>query len=186
MVHRSDGSGTTYNFTNYLSKVSPQWRDTVGSDLLVKWPGGTGAKGNDGISRAVRQTKNSIGYVEYAHAMQTRLSYAALRNRAGQFVVPTPERFQAAAAERRVGQDQRLRSADDRRARRRRLSDRGDRVRADAEDDRAGTRARHLNFFQWSLDKGAKDAAELGYVPLPQELVAQVKQYWSRNLKAGS
>ena len=98
VVRRSDGSGTTYNFTNYLSKASPQWREKVGSDLLVSWPTGTGAKGNDGVSQAVRQVKNSIGYVEYAHAVQTKLSYALVQNRAGKFVKPDAASFQAAAA----------------------------------------------------------------------------------------
>ena len=186
LVHRSDGSGTTYNFTNYLSKVSPQWRETVGSDLLVKWPSGTGAKGNDGISRALRNTKNSIGYVEYAHAVQTRLSYAAIRNSAGQFVVPAPERFQAAAA----GAE---------------WSKTGDfdllivdapgadsyplvvTVFAQMQKSIAPGRARDtLNFFRWSLEKGARDASDLGYVPLPEQLVIQVKQYWAKNFKTGT
>jgi len=186
LVHRSDGSGTTYNFTSYLSQVSPRWRGTVGADLLVKWPSGTGAKGNDGVSRAVRQSRNAIGYVEYSHAVQTRLSYAALQNRAGQFVVPAPARFQAAAASAEWG-----RSSD------------FDMLIIDApgadsyplvvtvfvQMQRALAPARMrdtLNFLRWSLDRGAKDATELGYVPLPDGLIAQIKRYWAANLKAGS
>ena len=88
LVRRSDGSGTTFNFTDYLSKVSPQWREKVGSDLLVRWPAGTGAKGNEGVSLAVRKTRNSIGYVEYAQARQTKLNFAVIQNRAGRFVTP--------------------------------------------------------------------------------------------------
>ncbi len=185
LARRSDGSGTTYNFTNYLSKVSPQWREKVGSDLLVKWPAGTGVKGNEGVSLAVRQTKNSLGYVEYAHARQTKLSYAAIQNRAGRFVGPDPQSFQAAAA-----------SADWAQA-----SD-FDLLLTDAPGDAAypvvatvfvlmhkstpPRRARAaLDFFKWALDKGAKDADALGYVPLPPALIAQVKSYWNTHLKAG-
>ena len=186
VVRRSDGSGTTYNFTNYLSKVSTQWRDTVGSDLLVKWPVGTGAKGNDGVSKAVRQTANSIGYVEFAQALQTKLSYAALQNRNGQFVVPSRQSFQIAAA----GAD--WANASD-----------FDLMMTDVPREGAypivatvfvlmyknaplrRTRA-VLNFFEWSLDKGAKDASDLGYVPLPETLVTQIKRYWASNLNTGS
>ena len=185
IVHRADGSGTTYNFANYLSKVSPQWRDQIGFDLLVRWPGGTAVKGNHGVSTAVRQSKNAIGYEEYAHAVQRKLSYAAIQNRTGRFIRPQPQSFQAAAA-----------SADWAGA-----SD-FDLLMTDAPGEaaypivatvfilmRKSTSPRRvsttLSFFKWALDKGAKDAAELGYVPLPQALVAQVKSYWSTNLKAG-
>jgi phosphate transport system substrate-binding protein len=184
VVHRSDGSGTTANFTDYLSKVSAPWRGSVGSDLLVRWPGGTGAKGNDGISRTVRQTKNSIGYVEYGHALQTKLSYAALRNNAGQYAKPHPQSFQIAAA----GADC-TRTSD------------FDLMMTDVQRDDAypivatvfalmqksnapaRTRAT-LNFFEWSLDKGAKDASDLGYIPLPPDLITLIKQYWASNLRA--
>ena len=186
VIHRSDGSGTTFNFTSFMSGQSPQWRDTVGSDLLVRWPTGTGAKANDGVSRAVRQTRNSIGYVEYAHALQTGLSYAAIQNRAGNFVRPGRQTFEAAAAtaEWSKASDFEL-------------------LMTDAPGDIAypivatvfvlmqkGTAPRRaraaLNFFEWSLDKGAKDAADLGYVPLPQTLVLQIKDYWAKNLKPGT
>ena len=184
-VRRSDGSGTTFNFTDYLSKVSPQWREKVGADLLVSWPTGAGARGNEGVSLAVRQTGNSIGYLEYAQAVKTKLSAAAIQNRAGRFVHPDPQSFQAAAA-----------SADWAKA-----SD-FDLLMTDAPGENAypivatvfilmhkatpPRRARTaLDFFKWSLEKGAKDAAELGYVPLPQALVAQVKSYWAASLKAG-
>ena len=186
VVRRADGSGTTFNFTDYLSKVSPQWREKVGSDLQVPWPTGTGAKGNDGVAQTVRQTKNSIGYVEYAQAVQSKLSYGLIRNRANNFVKPEPASFQAAAA-----------NADWKNA--------GDfhLLLTDTPGENAyplvatvfvlmykqtpQRQARAvLNFFNWSLEKGAKDAADLGYVPLPQPLVKQVKDYWAKNLKAGS
>jgi phosphate transport system substrate-binding protein len=185
LVHRSDGSGTTYNFTDYLSKVSPQWREKVGTDLLVAWPAGTGAKGNEGVSMAVRRNKNSLGYVEYAQARQTKLSFAAIQNRAGRFVTPDPQSFQAAAA-----------SADWAKS-----SD-FDLLLTDAPGENAypivatvfilmhksmpprRTRAA-LEFFKWSLEKGAKDASDLGYVPLPPALIAQVKSYWATQFKTG-
>jgi phosphate transport system substrate-binding protein len=186
-VRRSDGSGTTYNFTNYLSKVSAEWKEKVGFDLLVPWPVGSGAKGNEGVSQAVGRTKNSIGYVEYAHAVQMKLSYALMQNQAGKFVKPEPKSFQAAAA-----------SADWAKA--------GDfyLLLTDAPGGEAypvvatvfalmhkqprgvvKTRAT-LNFLQWSLEQGAKDAADLGYVPLPESLVKQIKEYWVQNFKAGA
>jgi phosphate transport system substrate-binding protein len=186
VIRRSDGSGTTFNFTDYLSKVSPQWRQKVGSDLIVPWPTGTGAKGNDGVAQAVKQTKNSIGYVEYAQALQTKLSFALMQNRAGKFVKPDAASFQAAAANADWGQTSDFYMM---------LTDTpGDgaypivaTVFVLMQKTLAPRRARAaFNFFQWSLDKGAKDAAELGYVPLPDALVTQVKAYWAKNLKAGT
>ena len=96
-MHRSDGSGTTFNFTNYLTKVSPEWKDKVGSDASVEWPVGIGAKGNEGVANNVAQTKGSIGYVEYAYAKQNKLTYANMINKDGKAVAPESA-FQAAAA----------------------------------------------------------------------------------------
>src|SRR5206468_2480438 len=98
VVRRSDGSGTTFNFTDYLSKVSPDWKAKVGSGTAVEWPTGVGAKGNEGVSGNVGQTRNSIGYVEYAYAKQNKLTYTAMVNKGGKTVQPTVETFQAAAA----------------------------------------------------------------------------------------
>jgi len=187
VVRRSDGSGTTFNFTDFLSKASPLWKTKVGSDLLVTWPEGTiGAKGNDGVSRAVRQTKNSIGYVEFAHAQQNRLAFARVRNPAGNAIIPSPQAFQAAAA-----------SADWKAA-----GDFGllltDMPGADAYPIVAtvfvlmnkGMSAQRLgaalNFFDWSLTRGSAEAAELGYVPLPPDLVTAVKKYWADTLTASA
>jgi len=183
VVRRADGSGTTYNFTNYLSKMSPEWKDKVGSDLLVPWPTGVAARGNEGLAQSVRQTRNSIGYVEYAQAVKTGLSYASLQNAAGQFVAPEPRSFQAAAAsadwEKSADFELLLTNAP------------GETtypvvatVFALVHKNMSARRARAaFNFFQWVLDNGAGDAAQLGYVPLPQTLVAQVKAYWARNYK---
>ena len=98
VVHRSDGSGTTFNFTYYLSDVSPDWKSKVGSDASVEWPTGIGAKGNEGVANNVAQTKGSIGYVEYAYALQNKLTYTKMVNKDGKTVAPTSEAFQAAAA----------------------------------------------------------------------------------------
>jgi len=97
-IHRADGSGTTFNFTNYLDKVSPDWKSKVGEATSVEWPGGIGAKGNDGVANNVATTKGAIGYVEYAYAKQNKLTYADMINQAGKTVGPTVEAFQAAAA----------------------------------------------------------------------------------------
>ena len=97
-MHRSDGSGTTFNFTNYLSKVSADWKSKVGANTAVEWPAGIGAKGNEGVANNVAQTKGSIGYVEYAYAKQNKLTYTKMINKDGKTVAPTSEAFQAAAA----------------------------------------------------------------------------------------
>src|SRR5579864_8884322 len=98
LVHRSDGSGTTFIFTNYLSKVSADWKSKVGSNTSVEWPAGIGAKGNEGVANNVGQTKGSIGYVEYAYAKQNKLTFTKMMNKAGKTVSPTSESFQAGAA----------------------------------------------------------------------------------------
>jgi len=185
VVRRSDGSGTTFNFTDFLSKASPLWKAKVGADLLVTWPDGTtGAKGNDGVSRAVRQTRNSIGYVEFAHAQQNRLAYTLIRNPAGNLVVPSPQAFQTAAGTadwKRAGDFELLLT---------------DMPGADAypmvatvfvlmnKGMSAQRRTAALNFFDWSLTQGSSEAAALGYVPLPSSLVAAVKAYWADTLVA--
>jgi phosphate transport system substrate-binding protein len=182
VVRRSDGSGTTFNFTHYLSQVSPDWRLKAGSGLNVSWPTGLGAKGNLGLARAVQTTKNSIGYVEYAQATELGLSYASIQNRSGQFVKPGPASFQAAAA-----------SAEWDRAR-----DFYVLLTNTASKDaypitatvfalmhKAATSTRTgatLDFFRWSLEHGAGQASELGYVPLPPALVKQVTSYWATTL----
>src|SRR5262245_46687513 len=98
VVRRSDGSGTTFNFTDYLSKVSPEWKSKIGASTAVEWPVGVGARGNEGVANNVKQTRNSIGYVELAYTKQSNLAFTALVNQAGKTVLPTMESFQAAAA----------------------------------------------------------------------------------------
>ncbi|NYB77304.1 MAG: phosphate ABC transporter substrate-binding protein PstS, partial [Stenotrophomonas maltophilia] len=98
VVHRSDGSGTTFNFVNYLSKVSPEWKSSVGEGTSVQWPAGIGGKGNEGVAAYVKQIKGGIGYVELSYALQNKLSYTAMKNAAGKFVQPSDTSFAAAAA----------------------------------------------------------------------------------------
>src|SRR5690606_16289575 len=98
VVHRSDGSGTTFNWVNYLSKVSPEWQSAVGEGTSVSWPTGVGGKGNEGVAAYVKQIKGSIGYVELAYATQNGMAYASMQNAAGNWVRPSAQSFQAAAA----------------------------------------------------------------------------------------
>jgi phosphate transport system substrate-binding protein len=179
LVHRSDGSGTTYNFAHYLAGASPEWKARMGVDTLLSWPSGASAKGNEGVALAVARTKNSIGYVEYAQAIRAKLSYALIRNRAGKFVPPDAASFSAAAASANWAgaSDFNLMLTDA--------------PGADAypiaatvfvlmhKQQKASRRTlATLGFFKWSLERGARDASDLGYVPLPHELVRQVKEYW--------
>jgi len=182
VVHRSDGSGTTFNFTSFLSAVSPEWKLRAGSGLLVPWPLGQGEKGNEGVAERVKATKNSIGYVEYVQATQLKLNMALLQNGAGKFVRPGPASFQAAAA-----------NADWQRARDFYVL-LTNAPGADAYPiiatvfvlmprSAASSRTRAaLDFFRWSLESGAGSAAALGYVPLPPAVVQQVREYWKTTL----
>jgi phosphate transport system substrate-binding protein len=180
IAHRSDGSGTTFNFVNYLAKVSPEWRNKVGEGTAVEWPVGMGGKGNEGVAAFVVQTKNSIGYVEYAYALQNKMTYGLVQNKAGRFIKPDQTGFQAAAA-----------SADWAKAKDFHL------IMTDAPGDAAypiaatvfvimhkqpknAERARSaLKFFRWALEQGQPQAAALHYVPLPKPLIDQVEAYWS-------
>ena len=184
VVRRSDGSGTTFNFANYLSKVSPEWKASVGEGTAVKWPVGVGGKGNEGVAAYVKQIKGGIGYVEMSYALQNRMAYARLKNAAGQFVMPSDESFQAAAA-----------SADWSRARDFHL------VMTNAPGANAwpiaatnfilmykqpkdAERSRNArDFFRWAYANGDAHAKALDYVPLPDALVKQVEGYWQANLK---
>ncbi len=173
VVHRSDGSGTTYVFTDYLSKVSPEWGRRVGRGTSVKWPVGLGGKGNEGVAAMVAQTPGSVGYVELAYAVHNRLSYAAVQNRAGQFVLPSPQSVTAAAASAMTamgpGTDFRVSITDPPGAEsypiasftwlllRRTYSD----------PERAGALVR---FVWWAVTEGQAAASRLGYAPLPSAL----------------
>lgn len=184
LVHRSDGSGTTFNFSNYLSKVSPEWKSKVGEGTSVQWPGGVGGKGNEGVASYVKQIKGSIGYVELAYALQNKMPYASLQNAAGQWVEPNAESFAAAAA-----------SADWANAKDFNLvitNAPGEKawpitatnfmLMHKQPKDAARSKAT-LDFFKWALDNGQAQASELHYVPLPPELVKQIQAYWASEFK---
>jgi phosphate transport system substrate-binding protein len=180
VVHRSDGSGTTFNFTDYLSKISPDWKAKVGSNTAVEWPIGIGAKGNEGVANNVAQTKGSIGYVEYAYAKQNKLTHAKMTNRDGAVVEPTIETFQATAANADWASTPGYGVI---------LSNQPG---ADAWPMTAATfilihkqprdpvAAREaLKFFAWAYDKGDALAEGLDYVPMPDAVVASVKKTWT-------
>ena len=184
VVHRSDGSGTSFNFTHYLSQVSPAWKSGPGEGKSVQWPVGVGGKGNEGVAGYVKQIPNSIGYVEYAYVLQNKMAFAQLQNAAGKFVSPSAESFQAAAA-----------SADWKNAKDFFL------VMTDAPGaeaypitattfvlmhrqpkDKARSDAA-LSFFRWALKDGQGQAQKLDYVPLPADLVGQIESYIGASIK---
>jgi phosphate transport system substrate-binding protein len=184
VVRRSDGSGTTFNFTDYLSKVSPEWKSKVGSSTAVEWPVGVGAKGNEGVSGNISQTKNSIGYVEYAYAKQNKLTFTGLINKAGKTVQPTVEAFQAAASnadwEKAPGYYVIL------------TDQPGEKswpitastfilMHKDPADKAAAAEA--LKFFKWAFAKGDKMAEELDYIPMPDNVVKMIEKTWSSDIK---
>lgn len=186
IVTRADGSGTTFNFTDYLCKVSRQFFDTVGSDLYVRWPSSIAARGNQGVAQLVSATPNAIGYVELAQAVRSKLAYALIENPTGRFIKPEPAAFQAAASSADWGKaidfDLMLTNAP---------GDASYPITATVfvlvNKGLSQARARGaFNFLRWSLDKGAADATALGYVPLPDGVVKQVKTYWVQNFKAAA
>ncbi|QEO26888.1 phosphate ABC transporter substrate-binding protein PstS [Xanthomonas translucens pv. undulosa] len=184
VVHRSDGSGTSFNFTNYLSKVNPDWKSKVGEGTAVQWPVGIGGKGNEGVAAYVKQIKGGIGYVELSYALQNKMAYTAMKNAAGKFVQPSDESFAAAAA-----------SADWANAKDFYL------VMTNAPGEAAwpitatnfilvhkqpknpASAKATKDFFKWVYANGDAQAKQLDYVPLPDALVKQIDAYWSANLK---
>ncbi|MFL5350968.1 MAG: phosphate ABC transporter substrate-binding protein PstS [Hyalangium sp.] len=174
VVHRSDGSGTTNIFTDYLSKVSAGWKSAVGSGTSVKWPTGLGAKGNDGVTGQVKSVPGSIGYVELAYANQNKLPVTALKNHEGNFVKPTIETTSEAAAGVDVPEDFRVSLTD---AKGKNAYPMASftylLVQKDAKDSTKGEAM--LRFIDWALHDGQKMAAPLDYAPLPQPVVAKVE-----------
>lgn len=187
VVYRSDGSGTTFMFTDYLGKVSPSWRSKVGSTTAVEWPIGIGARGNEGVAGSVARIKGAIGYVEYAYARQNKLTYARLMNKGGKAVAPTIESFSAAAAKANwegtpgfgviitnepgaaswpiAGATFVL-------------------IHKQPSDPAAAAAA--LKFFNWAYAKGGKLAEELDYVPMPGNVVSAVQRLWAAQIKDAS
>jgi phosphate transport system substrate-binding protein len=187
LVHRSDGSGTTYNFTYYLADVSPDWKSKVGTNTAVQWPAGIGAKGNEGVANNVANTKGSIGYVEYAYAKQNKLTSTKMVNKAGKIVSPTAEAFQAAAAnadwKSQPGYGVIL------------ANQPGDQswpmtaatwILLYKKPADAAATGEALKFFAWSYGKGATMAKDLDYVPMPGNVVADVEKMWASDIKDSS
>jgi phosphate transport system substrate-binding protein len=184
VVHRSDGSGTTFNFTYYLAEASADWKSKVGSATSVEWPVGIGAKGNEGVSNNVSQTKGSIGYVEYAYALQNKLVYTKMINKDGKTVAPTSAAFQAAAANadwnsvpgygvilaNQAGAESWPMTA-------------ATFILIPKKPDDAAAVAEALKFFAWAYVKGDKMAEELDYVPMPKKIVADIEKVWANEIK---
>ncbi|MEO7741852.1 MAG: phosphate ABC transporter substrate-binding protein PstS [Usitatibacter sp.] len=179
VVHRSDGSGTTFLWTNYLSKVSPDFKSTVGEGTAVKWPAGVGGKGNEGVASYVQRINGAIGYVEYAYAKQNKLAHGQVQNKSGKFVQPDDETFKAAAA----GAD--WKSVPGMGVV---LTDQaGDAswpitgasfILVHMKQGKPDSGREVLRFFDWSFKNGAASAAELDYVPMPEAVVKQIQSAW--------
>ena len=184
VIHRSDGSGTTFGFTNYLSKVSTDWKNQVGEGKSVKWPTGHGGKGNEGIASYVRQMKYTIGYVEYAYAKQNQLAWTSLQIQAGHFVQPANESVMAAAShakwQEKAGMGVVL------------TNESGDKswpitaasfILLNKNNDNPETTKNVLAFFDWAFAKGQQAATELDYVPIPADVVKTIQSQWKTELK---
>lgn len=184
VVHRSDGSGTTFIWTDYLSKVSEEWKKKVGADTSVSWPTGVGGKGNEGVASYVQRIKNSIGYVEYAYAKQNGLTWAMVKNKDGEFVKPSLESFQAAARNAQwdkapgfyeiltnePGKDSWPISG-------------ATFILMHKVQDKPEAAREVLKFFDWAYAEGDQMAESLGYVPMPDDTVKLIKQHWKTNMK---
>ncbi len=184
VVHRSDGSGTTFIFTDYLSKVSVEWKSKVGANTSVEWPVGLGAKGNEGVANNVAQTKGSIGYVEYAYAKQNNLTSVNIINKDGKTVLPNATSFQAAAANADWEKSEGFYVI---------LTDQPGAgswpiagatfilIHKQPQDPVAATEA--LKFFAWAYAKGGKMAEDLDYVPMPAKVVGAIQKVWAKEVK---
>lgn len=184
VIYRADGSGTTFNFTNYLSKVSPEWKQKVSEGTTVRWPGGFGGKGNEGVAAYVKQIKGGIGYVELSYATTNKLSYTAMQNAAGKFVQPNLASFQAAAksADWANAKDFYLVITNAPGAESWPITATNFILMSGAPKKPENAKAA-LAFFRWVYANGDASAQQLGYVPLPAELVAQIQKYWATKFK---
>lgn len=181
VVHRSDGSGTTFLFTNWLSKTNNEWKTNVGEGTAVKWPTGIGGKGNEGVASMVMQAKGSIGYVEYAYAKKNKLSHTLLKNRDGKFIEPDDETFKSAANNAEWSTTNGMYNI---------LTDQSGKnswpitgasyilMHRQQQDPLIGRTV--LKFFSWAYNNGSGMATELDYVPLPKEVVTKVRVEWTK------
>jgi phosphate transport system substrate-binding protein len=184
-VRRADGSGTTFIFTNYLSKVNAEWKGKVGEGTAVNWPNGVGGKGNEGVSSFVQRLPNSIGYVEYAYAKQNKMAFVKMKNQAGEFVEPGADNVKAAAA-----------GAQWAKSYYQVLTDQPGKaawpisgatfVLMHKAQDKPEEAAATLKFFDWSFSNGDAAAAELDYVTLPDAVKTLIRKTWSADVKDAS
>ncbi len=178
-VRRADGSGTSFLFTNYLSKVNAEWKSKVGEGTAVNWPVGTGGKGNEGVAAFVKQLPNSIGYVEYAYVKQNKMTYAQMQNAAGNFVSPDDTAFKAAAV-----------AADWDKSFYQVLTNQADKgawpitgatfILMQKVQDKPANAASVLKFFEWAYKTGDKTADDLDYVPMPDAVKATIAKSWGQ------
>jgi phosphate transport system substrate-binding protein len=182
-VYRADGSGTTYVYTSYLSAVSAAWKDRVGASTSVKWPAGAGAKGNDGVAATVHNTRGGIGYVEYAFASQNHLTTVQLRNKAGAFVKPTMEAFQAAAANGDwTGAKHFAVNLVDQPGEKSWPIESATFIELPMNPTDATRSATVMKFFDWAYKNGDASATALEYVPLPDPVKAAVRSAWHTSI----
>jgi phosphate transport system substrate-binding protein len=184
VVHRSDGSGTSFIFTHYLSQVSPEWKSSVGEGTAVSWKAGTGGKGNEGVASYVQRIKGSIGYVEYAYALQNKMNHVQMKNHDGNFVQPESSAFQAAAAGAEWSKAPGLYLL---------LTDAPGKnswpiagatfILMHKVQDKPETAKEVLKFFDWAYANGDKMASDLDYVPLPDSLVKLIHSAWKEKIK---
>ena len=182
VVRRADGSGTSFIFTNYLSKVNPEWKSKVGEGTAVNWPTGAGGKGNEGVAAFVQRLPNSIGYLEYAYVKQNKMTYTLLKNKDGNFVKPNDDAFKAAAAGAdwvktfyQVTTDQPGKEAWP-------ISNPTYILMHKAQDKPANA-SNALKFFEWAYNHGDQTADDLDYVALPATVKELVRKHWTANLK---
>ncbi len=185
VVHRADGSGTTWIFTNYLSKVSKDWESKVGTGKAVSWPEGVGGKGNEGVASYVQKINGSIGYVEFAYALQNKLSHVKLQNREGNFVDPTIESFQAAAA----GADWKNAPGfymvlTDQPGKKSWPITGATFILVHKEQKDPSVASKMVDFFNWCLKHGGEMATTLHYVPMPESVISMIQNTWRKELKS--
>ncbi len=186
VVHRADGSGTTWIFTNYLDKASKDWHGSVGFGTAVKWPAGVGGKGNEGVATYVKRIKNSIGYIEFAYAVQNKLTHTKLKNRSGAFVEPTAESFMEAAA----GADWKGTPGfavvlTDQSGPKAWPIAGATFILVYKNPDNCDTAGKVLEFFDWAYRNGGEMAKSLDYVPIPDKVSGIMEEAWSKEIRCG-
>jgi phosphate transport system substrate-binding protein len=183
VVHRSDGSGTTFNFANYLGKVSPEWKSKVGEGTSVNWPVGVGGKGNEGVAAYVNQIKGSFGYVELAYALQNKMAYTKMKNQAGEFVEPSVSSFAAAADSAKWNEPDFYEVITNAPGKASWPIAASTWVLMYKQPKDGATSKEALTFFKYALENGQDEAKSLDYVALPASLAKKIEAYWAANIK---